>query len=944
MKYLKRILKAGTSVLLASALFLGCLSPITAMAREGGSDSGDVWQITDPAAAPAAENSETDAATETPAVDAAVTEEMPLEQAAADAAESGAVLGAAGQEELSYHELYIKKHQEFMETGDYADMMAVPGGIAYAMSAQFQADGLEAVNSIWDNFASVASFIGSGSVDDNLEAQVQVSNEYEVLVAYIMQTSASQDAFAAAYSDVYADAASQILLSVKDILSTSQDIVSKLNEADLGKVEELVTYIDEVYTLIQLKKGVASEDLDTLYADALKTVKEKINATPLASDKDFLTDLGNALGIAVDVISLVSDSFTKLADVYVRTETMMRASDTWIGVWQSVADHAALAGGSHNIKLANAINTILDQIIQGREDMAALLIEEAQDTAAVEVTKFGLKQASSVFNGITKNNFIIQGIRKGLIAGITTANLVTNIDDITYYSHLLVGAGELANAAFAALSDAALTFSLDPTMSYAAAFDEAFHIYKETQLATIDYAIDYNQAIATAGLGQFFLYTTDDEIAASALLLGYKADWSQLECHEFDYDVINNGGLAVGYLGKYYYWRLNPGALSETGLLGYFDRDYSVQNDLICRSADGSEEVILSSPVYDGRIFISGEYIYFESNFNETTRCALDGSGASTWTKLRPVGINTTANCLIAEDTSVYELVSIDSQGQRRTIVSSNNGSFLACVGIHVLYTSTTDQTVTFYAQALDTGFTFPIGSSTMSENYGYASAGVPVFTDTGIYVTVGSYAGTGNFYYGTNLVKIDFESGVAYDILTFPNDFGSGIGFVKIYVQPMENEEGAQWNRIYLSIDSDYSNVGNGDSYTDANVYYYDERDGVCVAAPEGFILSNIGDGVTAGNMLQTLLDDSGEYTTILSTEELNTLGYDGFYFENEGRTIMVSDTDVVENKVFFTILDMEVYPEASLGWRTGYKMNSRVTYMKDLETGEITELYRLP
>lgn len=78
--------------------------------------------------------------------------------------------------------------------------------------------------------------------------------------------------------------------------------------------------------------------------------------------------------------------------------------------------------------------------------------------------------------------------------------------------------------------------------------------------------------------------------------------------------VENNGGNVVGYQNRVYYWRLSPEAMTASGQ-NYFTFNANAASELICRSQDGTERVLLTDCA-QGPIYISGEYLYYERTFN----------------------------------------------------------------------------------------------------------------------------------------------------------------------------------------------------------------------------------------------------------------------------------------------------------------------------------------
>lgn len=159
-------------------------------------------------------------------------------------------------------------------------------------------------------------------------------------------------------------------------------------------------------------------------------------------------------------------------------------------------------------KLADSINKILSNIEAATEDMLGEMIREAVKSGAGHLAEYGIKNGVSFLNKTVAEAVpLYKAIIEGLVTGVTTANFITNMDDMAYYGHMMMTSGVLSIYARAAMTGAERELRIYDDYAAALYYDMAFHIFKEIQLAACDYAIGYRNSIASAPLGYVFKYT-----------------------------------------------------------------------------------------------------------------------------------------------------------------------------------------------------------------------------------------------------------------------------------------------------------------------------------------------------------------------------------------------------------------------------------------------------
>ena len=853
---------------------------------------------------------------------------------ATDASEEGSDINQNDQNQnpvqtdLTYEEDYIQQHLDFCDSQDYKTIMGTSGIFAQNIALAYQEAGLNAVNKTWDQLSSFFVFLGGGQIDEGLTNTLEITNKYDLPVSYLMQTTASKNNFSTNYEKAYLDATVEMLQEIKKLVSDTSSLTNKMSSGSLGKVEELANLIDQVLVTIQEFKGTSKEAIQTCYQDALKQVKDKINQDFLKEDQDILKEGLLGLKAASAIATVGAETYSDVIDAFLLYRACTGATDAWCDTWQKIADSAEASTADESQLLAKSINRILAQIENSKQSMATSLIQKGLQSAAGNSFIYGIQLVSDVLNKTMGTWSVGKAIRDGLLTGVTVSNLITNCDDIAYYGEMLICTGILAVHGWNILRSAEQTLEENQDFASAAAFDEIFNIYKEIQIAACDYSINYYQSLATAPLSYIFKYTAGDDIAATVQILAEKATWMAYHCHKEDTNIINNGGRFVSYQGNTYYWRFAPGSMEQTGVLGNFNQVMTVQNDLVCRTANGEETVILQD-TGSGPIFICGGCIFYEKGYSSWGVCQLDGTPVTSYESTEILAADTEQETVIASN---YEtgIFAITAEGTQ-TNLAPVNSNFIGVHGIRMYYGIASENQMDLYSVRLDGLDTMALGSIVLTDaDMGMISIGDVLMRDDGIYLTCGFYGGTGYFFYGGGLYRIGYDGGIE----TLLDPAGSQqVNFPKIYIQDADGV-----STLYYYCGDGYSNAGSWDSWVSEEVYGMNLE--TYTAEPKSFVLSHIGDIICMEGSVWTLTDESGQYTEILSAELAAQLGYTDLGGHSGNGETFVSDLDLVGDTAYFTITKMTEDPSVSVGWRTGYTRDPIQTYMTKIGSGEVTLL----
>lgn len=812
-----------------------------------------------------------------------------------------------------YEQLYIQQHLDFIAGADYATITAAQGGLATAIGKVHEDAKLNIVNGAWGTLGKITTFLDG--------QEVELVNEYEILVTQLMAGTNSQANFAATFQDSYYDAVLSLLAGVTAELKDAKEAAGYFTGDSLKKVEEVTENLDGLLVAIQQLQGATEKEAQPLFYDAMKAVKEAFNQSYIKENEKLIKKLTGGLSTALDVTRLVSESLTDAVDEYVLYQSLTAACKEWEAVWKGISAEARAADDKEDTKIADCIDKILERTRQAREEEVTSLVKSFASGTGKTLTEFSMAAGGKFLTELISKHPIGKAILEGLILGVGAANALTNMDNIAYYGRMVVGYGVIAEHAWQAMRDAEEDLVASESYSDALLFDQAFNIYKEIQLEAILCAINYCNAIVVNPMGYMFKYTVDDEIAEILLLNVESVTWKRYFCHGAII-VHNNGGHVVGYNNDIYYFRMNSGAIEASATYGSFGTNQDVANVLVRRSSDGTEAVLLETTA-KGAIYICSNTVYYEKYDGQWYRTDIDNPKEVFFSDGEIIGYLQEQDMLVMQSRS-GNIYATDGMGEQAEITTGEYTSLAVKDGYYYHY-SEDGNTYTFYRWEAVTGATQTLGSVTVPEVSGAASSlsSICVASD-GIYFLAGYYAGTGFFFQKGDIYCLSFESGSITTLVEEHVSHGT------IYVA---EEEDSRY--LYYYNAGDVLGVGLYTGCLSRDVSRIDLNSGATELV--SFPLAEKGEPfIHEGNLM--LLDGTNTPVTILGSEALGALGLEALGYREDGSATYHTRVDVVDGIYYVTLMDVSEDNSTSIGWRQGYCRNWARLYSYDPETGEAT------
>ena len=374
--------------------------------------------------------------------------------------------------------------------------------------------------------------------------------------------------------------------------------------------------------------------------------------------------------------------------------------------------------------------------------------------------------------------------------------------------------------------------------------------------------------------------------------------------------VENNGGQVVGYRGNVYYFRMKSDSQEATGVLGSFSVNKNVANDLVCRSADGTEKVIVSTTASDS-IYICRNRIIYQKYDNYWYSIGVNGGSETKLTDHTICGYLSDEQLLKVWD---YErgYYATDFMGNEVQLPDTTE-VLTVHQGKSYCYTKVGDNQFSFY-RVNTQGLRESLSSVTYDAVTGeYVAMGDYCVGANGIYFVVGIAGGTGLFFSDGIIYQLSFETGKI-------TPMAAGVNYPTMYLA----KDGASEFLFYCT-----------KSYSGVSMYAEAVREGVmCLDLSTGmaneadFPLYDENKPFVDCGELQIYLNNEPQTEVILSLSMLSKMGYDSLGLQGDGSAVYHEWAQLVGNTYY--ILLTEVVPDSSadMGWRPGYRRISTRLY----------------
>ena len=779
---------------------------------------------------------------------------------------------------------YIAQHLEFMKGAQYADIRLKKGGLAAELAKGYQKDHLDFVNGLWKGISKISLAVGTG--------EVEFENEYEILVGAILQSSAARNAYNTSAELAKVKKFYEFAGYLSKFLKASDPFQKYLADTDqYEKYEEFAGWLDKLLKEWELEQNT---NVSKVYGELQEKLSELVPKKAAAALEGF----GTGLGYTTKFTEAVTDSISEMMDRYVLLEACSQANKEFLETWDAIYREMNLSDNKETKKVAEALKTYLELLQGSFEEQEKYLMEQGLAKAGKNVMEIGIGEAYDLAEDWINRIPNMVAIRVGLSGGVYLSNFVTNMDDIGYYGKMYLGSGLIAEAAYKVMERYGSDLELEPTLSNAVKFDAAFHILKNTQIASYEYSSQYCQAILDGMVSKLWPYGSEDEVASQNLLLVEKVKWSAIECHK-EMGVKNNGGRVVGLGKKVYFWSYSPEAFQdETGFLGWITPKKGVYNSIKERTGNEENTVLLGTG-YD-QIYIVNGRVYYYSTDGSWRSCDLNGENSKSL-KGTILGVSEEYNVVLHQYES--KLYALDAKGKDHFLGDSSN--ILGCYGSYAYFAECKKNTVTVKKAELESFEVSQVARFDVIDQKLRAALaqGNAIFADDGIYVSFGYYSGSGNFFSDAGLYRIHYDTGA--DVLI------SGASEYALRYPNIYLEENNGNKKVYFFSQEYYSNLRGswGRDWMREHVFSYDVNTQKIEEA--SFTLSAPMTPVLFEDHVSMLLDRSGVYTTIIDKKTVKSLGFPGLGKINDDEYVSTPYIEVIDKYAYVYVRHYKEFGE---------------------------------
>ncbi len=407
-----------------------------------------------------------------------------------------------------------------------------------------------------------------------------------------------------------------------------------------------------------------------------------------------------------------------------------------------------------------------------------------------------------------------------------------------------------------------------------------------------------------------------------------------------EHSIIHNGSSVVRYNGNDYYWKYNGNSKMANGLFAYFSDNTETENQMICRHADGTEEVLFSGKG-NGDFYIIGERMYLgfggSREISGLYSVRLDGSDRVDYPDFYLQTADARSGLLIGTNGNNLQVISTQDGNSR--VIGNQYYKYCGTIGRYAYFSATygdTMQIALYRFHMYKSGSLDEIDRFTLDEDYRYESYNVAVMEvsmlDNVLYYSYGYYSGTAGMFQqgGINCVELGGNGKPV-----------SRKNCVKeIHAEEFLVEKEGGNIQIYYEDSDDYygSYIGYWDDYVYLECSMKNFTTGR-VSDP-AFALSRAGSYVYLDGRIVMIEEHQAAYTTVIPNALVSSYGCKRNY-DNEDTVTLIRDLERVEDDVYYTVEKSARNPEADMGWRPAYQRQESVRYKITIGADQAERLY---
>jgi hypothetical protein len=392
--------------------------------------------------------------------------------------------------------------------------------------------------------------------------------------------------------------------------------------------------------------------------------------------------------------------------------------------------------------------------------------------------------------------------------------------------------------------------------------------------------------------------------------------------------IYNNGGLYVEYGGNIYYRQYTADNYLPDGLFGSYQLVVDSPKNMMRVTQDGITEVVFSDKG-EGNIYIYKDRMYLtnvvEGSSSMIYSVKLDGSDR--------IDIGRGIIRAIDEDKGI--LVCTMEEANFQTGLYSINGDtgefskykldipfneYIKVVDDTIYYTSAVDSEVALGSVKLcsvktdGTGNRLLVETESVYEEYYDGVKQIPCIQviENTVYFSYGAFNGSAYVYQGGKIAKVNKDGSGFTEVLGQPNEdvdeYSSRVGDL-FYVIRQEGKDTIYYNQSLETYDAYALDVETGSK------------------EPINFPVQAEGIPFEYNGGVYIYENASPILTNLVPVLDYNYLGD-----KNEEYYYTVNDIEVCNNWVYYRLEASEYYPEASVGWRDGYRRIKTVILRRDI------------
>lgn len=396
-------------------------------------------------------------------------------------------------------------------------------------------------------------------------------------------------------------------------------------------------------------------------------------------------------------------------------------------------------------------------------------------------------------------------------------------------------------------------------------------------------------------------------------------------------EVINNGGLYVEYKGEVYYRQYTADSFYPDGLWGDYGIINGAPKNMMRIKADGTREIAFSDKG-NGKIFIYQDRMYL-SKYDESYRpilysVNLDGSnelfiGYGEFLELDEK--NGYLICYTSDENYNYSLARFNCAGNEMKVYSLYTpfSTYLGYVNGVIYYSgdpgyeNSYDQVIICSVNIDGSDEKQLVNHFTDLNEYQdyYLSIVNSQIVDNTLYFVYGGYAGTGHFFQGGHIGKVNLDGSGFEILLGAPGSLAAEVTDEIFYVANING------NHILY--------------YRDLSVKNYALHLQTGRVEPVSLALNPEGIPFEYMDGISIFENGSTKPKTLIPYVDYSYLGVD---LNQENYLFTIKDIEECKDYVYYKLEVSERDTEYDIGWREGYRRLKSLVIRQDL-SGEIVE-----